>query len=76
MYSLSRLCEAIRAITPQAELRLHGKEGGLYTGSVQVAGVVLAEAEGDLDGVMAALTKRIESMSQRMMQAIKTGPAA
>ena len=75
MDALERLCEAVRVISPQGEIRFRGGPNGHWIGSVAVGGVILAEVdEGEPAAVVDALTKKLERMSQRMMARLTIPP--
>lgn len=77
MKEVRRLCEAVRLISPQASLSLHGAPDAgedMWRGVVAVGGVVLVEATGTLDLVIVDLTRKLEKMSQRMIQRLTLPP--
>lgn len=79
MEKLTRLCNAIRAITPVGALHLEGlqpDENGkeLWRGSVRVSDIILVEAIGSLDEVALELAQKLERMSQRMLARLSIVP--
>ncbi len=78
MKEVRRLCEAVRMLSPQASFSLPGNPDAgenMWRGVVAVGGVVLVEATGPLDQVIPDLTRKLEKMSQRMMQRLSLPPA-
>ncbi len=71
MKRLNRLCSAIQTICPQGSLALTSiaEDPTLRTwkGSISVGCVILAEATGTTEEVIASLTDRLEKMSQRLL---------
>ena len=70
MERLSRLCNAVRAISPQGSVvitELPEDNQDLWQGRISIGGVILAETKGELDSIIEELTHKVERMSQRMM---------
>lgn len=72
MKSFNHLCNAIRTICPQGSLTLIGgdesPEQKAWKGTISVGCMILAEATGEVDEVIAELTSKLESMSQRLLR--------
>lgn len=77
MKELKRLMDAVRTISNHASFSLTGvPDAGddTWKGVVSVGGVVLVDAVGPLDVVLDDLTKKLEKMSQRMIQRLTIPP--
>jgi len=77
MKEVRRLLAAVRAISPYADVRLLQVPYNQDMWVVQVAArdVVLVETSaGLIEVVIPAATKKIETMSQRMMAAVRDDP--
>lgn len=79
MEALTRLCEAVRVLSPQGEFRLRGvpdSDDLLVVGVVVIGGVILVESEPSTpEEAVAFVTKKLQGMSQRMMRATQHPPA-
>jgi len=78
MKRLKRLCEAVRALSPYGAFSLTGApdETGKeqWKGVISIGGVILVESLGNVEDVVAELTKKLERMSQRMMAKLSAIP--
>lgn len=69
MKKLCRLGEAVKAISPRAEIRFKGipDREDWWVCVISVGDVILAEsAAGPLDTVLTEVTKKVQGMSQRI----------
>lgn len=74
MKEIARLFAAVRAISPQADLRFIQvpDHPDMWVVRVAVGNVIIIETGGGLPmPVMQEAAKRLESMSQRILQAIR-----
>lgn len=73
MYTLRRLCEAVRAISPHASIKFTGKpdpltgNGDLWKGTIAVGDAIIAEHTGTLDEVTDALTQRLSRLTHAVL---------
>ena len=69
MKQLKKLADAIRTISEQSTLSITGVPGSAtaWKGTVSVGGIVLIDATGSLEEVVAQLISKLEKMSKRML---------
>ncbi len=77
MRQLRRLCEAVRAISPECKLVFHGvpDRDDCWVLRIQVADVILCETgAGPVEKVVPEASKKIQSLSQRILLAAAADP--
>ncbi len=75
MVEIAQLCEVIKALTPEGALTLQSKRSDTndqWRGMVTVGGVILVESVGTINEVIVDLSKKMRSLSQRMLAKFQT----
>ena len=77
MRQLRRLCEAVRAISPECKLIFHGvpDREDCWVLRIQVADVILCETgAGPVEKVVPEASRKIQGLSQRILLAAAADP--